>query len=174
MLKRTMNSFELSFDQIISILDRLGIRYESLKTDSHNRLSVLCPNTSHNDKNFGNAYIYTNYPYAVTCFVCGYHTNIIKVICDRLNVAYGEAFKFLKNELNIETNFLYNINDNLKPKVKENKVERIEKSDYEKLYLKNINPDEFYYTKKRGISKEFIDKHNIKYCFGGLKNKYND
>jgi hypothetical protein len=151
--------------QIISALDRLGIKHER-EPNHKGWLSVLCPNPMHNDHDFGNCSVNVNSGF-VKCFSCGYGSKgesrktIIDVVKDNLSYSFKEAKQFI--EEGFSTSFIQPIQIEAKPK----KV-RIRSE----LVSFDFNPDDFLYTKSRGFSKSFVKEFNIKLAYGGWFDDY--
>ncbi len=106
-------------------------------------LSILCP--FHNDHNFGSCSININNG-IISCFVCGSHH-----INDLL--AENKAIDFSYKEEVQQQEIKKPISKKLTPDFKFNFISM------------PLNPEQFYYTKQRGFTKEFCEQFNIVRCF---------
>jgi hypothetical protein len=161
-----MTNFQPSAYQIISALDRLGIKREGDQPNHKGWLSILCPN--HNDKNFGSCSINLISGF-VKCFVCHYgdrgssRKSIVNLVQDRMGLDYKGAKQFIEEGLFTSCNQII-IED--KPK-KRNRV----KSLYNFTSV-DLDSTEFYYTQQRGFTEEFIKNFNIRRVVSGWFNDY--
>jgi len=126
---------------IYDALNRLNIKYKG-KPNHKSWLSILCP--THNDKHYGSCSININTG-IINCWVCGSnHINNLLDSKTNLNFTYTEERK---------SEEVKKVNPKLSEQMKYNFVNM------------KINPDDYYYTRTRGFTQEFIDYFNIVRCF---------
>lgn len=126
-------------------------------------LEILCPSLSHNDQNYGNAGI-NLITGKINCFSCGLNKNIIDFLKDIYNYSFKEAMNFLEDIYTPSNLSQISAIDTFPKK------EKIKKIKYDFTFT-SFNPQNFYYTRIRGFTKEFCDKFNIVYS---ISNKYTD
>lgn len=148
---------QLSYQNIISILDRFNIKHES-KPNHKNWLAILCPN--HNDKHFGSCSI-NIHSGAINCFSCGYKRNIISFVKDHTGI---QDFKELL--VYLEANFYINYNSIGYTIQKEKQIDKIEVSKKINTNIHNfrtekINCSKYKYLVDRGFTNEFCSYFNI-------------
>lgn len=152
--------FQPSTYQIISTLNGLGLKHED-QPNSKGWLSIQCPNPSHFEQVHDNCSINLNSGF-ISCFSCGYGKKgspaktIVNAVMDRLNFSYREAVQFIEQGLSCGVSNAQVID----PVKKVNKRKRA-------LYnfsMLDINPDNFYYTKQRRFTEDFIKQFNIKHA----------
>jgi hypothetical protein len=157
--------FQPSAYQIISTLDRLGVKREGDQPNHKGWLSILCPN--HQDENFGSCSINLTSGF-IKCFVCGYGSkgdsrkSIVNLVMDRMGFDFNQAKQF------IEEGLYSSLNQTIVPK---EKPKRKIKPIYSFTSI-DLNADKWYYTKLRGITQEFVDTFNIKRVVSGWFNDY--
>lgn len=131
-----------------SALDRANIntliRQANLKTrgkpNHKGWLSILCP--FHNDENFGSCSINIETG-AISCFVCGSH--------------------HINQLIDTNKNFHFLSNTEVKKEVKKQPV-LYSNSDYN-FIKKQVDPEDFLYTKEREFTNEFCDYFKVCRCF---------
>lgn len=156
----------LTINEIINVLNKLGIQLKNNNPNSKGWLSILCPSPYHNDKHFGNCSININNG-VVKCLSCGYTKNIYSVVMDNLKCSYKEALDFIDKD----SNYFFNIK-----KIKDIKKEDINKkitqnNEYNFAHIE-LNPDIYHYTKSRNITKEFCEYFKIRHALSGLIDDY--
>jgi len=150
-----------SQQQILSALNRLGIKHQKNIT-SKGWLGIICPNPSHNDKEFGNASINMSNG-VVSCFSCGYKRHIVGVIQDQLHIDFKEACQYMENDC-------INYSSVITPAPQRRKV-KVEKIQYDHMSVA-FNPDNYHYTKSRGFTKEFCDTFNVHRIISRYNSEY--
>jgi len=147
---------ELNASQILSCIDRLGIKRES-QPNHKGWLLILCPNPAHHDKNMKNCAVNVNTS-VVSCFVCAYKKNLYGVVKDNLNVSFSEAKEFIENT----TKYVTTVNNYI-PNDESNTV-KFDGKKVEELMLVDFDPEYYKYTKDRGFTKEFCKQFHISLC----------
>ena len=161
-----MTNFQPSSYQIISALDRLGIKREGDQPNHKGWLSILCPN--HNDKNFGSCSINLTSGF-VKCFVCHYgdrgssRKSIVNLVQDKTGLNYKGAKQFIEEGLFTSYN---------QTVIEEKPKKRARVKALYNFTSIELNPDEFYYTQQRGFTEEFVKNFNIKRSMSGWFNDY--
>lgn len=144
-------------------LIELGISFNPNRINK-DWMQVLCP--SHHDTHFGSASINLSSG-VISCFVCGHNTSIIKLFMERKNCSYKEIIKYIFDDFNF---FIKNDRfEKIEIKEKKQSFKRIEIKDYTTM---SFSPEDFYYTKIRGYTKEFCEKFNIRLCLGSEYDDY--
>jgi DNA primase len=126
---------------IYDAIHKANIKYKG-KANHKGWLSILCP--FHSDEHFGSCSINIDNG-TISCFVCGTH-HINDLLQTNINIQFNytkqpqkEQIKHISKKLSSEKKF-----------------------NFVSMPLK---PDEFYYTKQRGFTKEFCETFNIVRCF---------
>jgi len=148
------------------IIHELGIKYESKINDGW--LKCHCISGIHKDKNPSMG-IHLNTG-VIHCFACGLNTNIYKLVQQRLNISYKEAIKHVNGETDI-----YIPQDpvqNLKQEVPENKIYVQPKQNYPFVSMPLTKPEDYFYTRLRGYTKQYCDEFNIQVALSGLYEDY--
>ena len=127
---------------IFKALDSLGIKHQS-KPNNRGWIPIIC--IFHSDKNFGNASINVNSG-VISCYRCGVSKNISTLLKER------------------NSNYTYIPQTNYQPEIKK-EVKKSTNIDSKLIYRfihKEIdNPEDFYYLKQRGFTKEFCKEFKI-------------
>jgi DNA primase len=123
-------------------------------------LSILCP--AHDDHNYGSASI--NLESGVTsCFSCHQSVSVIELIKQRYNTNFRGVIELLDGHTEIHT--FYDVIQSLKKERKESKILH----EFEEI---SFDPYFYYYTIKRGFTKEFCKQFNVTRCLNGIYNDY--
>lgn len=130
----------------MQLLNQCSIKTNG-KVNHKGFMQILCP--FHNDKHYGSCDIHINTG-TISCFVCGKHH--ISTLLNKHNINININFEFKKFEKEEEVK--KTISDRF----------NISKNDYNFVY-KKINPKDYYYTRQRGFTQEFIDTFQIVRCF---------
>lgn len=147
--------------QIIATIDALGLKHEN-EPNHKGWVSIQCPNPSHYEEVHDNCSININSGF-VKCFSCGYgnkgesRKSIVNVVMDRLNYDYKQAKQFIEQGLGVSFSGASIQAQQEKPKKKRQRA----------LYnftMMDFNPNDYYYTKQRGFTQEFIDTFNVKHA----------
>lgn len=134
------DNFNKNID-IISALNTLNIKHQN-KPNSKGWIDIICP--LHNDHSFGNASININSG-VISCFKCGQSKNISSLLKER------------------NSNYIYTPQILIQPKIKK----QIQNSSINKDLIYNFihkeidKPEDFYYLKQRGFTKEFCKEFKI-------------
>lgn len=134
------DNFNKNID-IITALTSLNIKYRG-KANSKGWIDIICP--LHDDKNFGNASININSG-VISCFNCGQSKNISSLLKERNSV-----YTFIPSTIQPEIK---------KIEIKKNNINK--NLIYNFIYKEIDNPDDFFYLKQRGFTKEFCKEFKI-------------
>lgn len=131
-------------------------------------LSILCPN--HSDRNFGSCSINVESGY-IKCYSCGFKKSIISVLSSRMCISTKEAIEKLKNLGSgyFSSPTYYEIVEEIKPFTSSYMNKRLTGHI---LISSSIDPEDYYYTRKRGFTKEFCDTFKIERCFSDRYEDY--
>jgi len=150
-----------------SIINSLGIKYGSTTLKS-GWLQCHCVSGSHKDENPSmGIHMSTG---VVHCFACGLNTNIYKLVQQRLNISYKEAIKHINGDSDI-----YIPQDpvqNLKQEQNENKIYVQPKQNYPFVSMPLTKPEDYFYTRLRGYTKQYCGEFNIQVALSGLYEDY--
>jgi 5S rRNA maturation endonuclease (ribonuclease M5) len=126
---------------VIEALNTLGIKHQN-KPNSKGWLPIIC--IWHNDKDFGNASVNVNSG-VIKCFKCGETGNVSSLLKERnsnytfVPSAITQPVKQeIKKSVNIDSSLIYRF-----------------------IYKEIDNPEDFYYLKQRGFTKEFCKEFKI-------------
>jgi 5S rRNA maturation endonuclease (ribonuclease M5) len=125
---------------VIDALNQLNIKHEN-RPNSKGWLNIICP--FHRDSSFGNASVNVNSG-VISCFKCGASKNISTLLRD-----HNSVYEFVPTVPIVQRR---------KEIVKSKNITN--KLNYNFIH-KEIDPDEFYYLKQRGLTKEFCDEFKI-------------
>lgn len=160
-----MQTVKFSLPQIKAVLNTLSIpTNDEIK---NNWLGILCPLPQHSgrDKHFGNCSINIETG-IISCFACGYASHIIGIYKDRMNVSYKEAYKCVMGSE-------FSSSQKVTIKREQKEIEPTFKSIAERNFTEiDLIPENFYYTRKRGFTKEFCNQFGLKHCISGNYNDY--
>lgn len=148
--------------QIISAIDRLSIYRES--EPNHKRwLQIECPNLGHFEKVHDNCFI--NIDSGICkCWSCGYTKHIVNVVMERMGYSYKEACSFIEEGIGSSSFYIAKFEDVKKEKPKRKLV-------IDDFTCIDFDPNNYYYTRQRGFTKEFCNTFGIKHC---LSDRYED
>ena len=153
--------------QIIATLDNLGLKHES-HPNHKGWLQCQCPNPTHYEQVHDNCSVNLNSGF-IKCFSCGYgnkgesRKSIVNAVMDRLNYSYKEAIQFIEQGIACTTSIM----SQQTPKRK-----RVRKKPLYNFTMVDLNPNDFYYTRSRGFTEEFIKHFNIKHVTSSWFNDY--
>ena len=142
-----LNNYIHNID-IFSALNSLNIKHQN-KPNGKGWIPVVCP--FHHDKNYGNASININSG-VISCYKCGVSRNISSLLKER-QINYQFTPTIVEEQEVKKSN---NISDSLK---------------YYFIH-KEIDPNDFYYLKQRGFTKEFCDTFKVVRCFTDPNSDY--
>ena len=151
--------FQPTTYQIIATLDNLGLKHED-QPNHKGWLQCQCPNPTHYEQVHDNCSVNLNSGF-VKCFSCGYgnkgesRKSIINAVMDRLNYSYKEAIQFIEQGIACTTSYM--------PVQQTKTRKRIRKKALYNFTTTDLNPNDFYYTRIRGFTEEFIKQFNIKH-----------
>lgn len=131
------NNFQ-SNANIYDALNRACIKYKG-QPNHKGWLKIICP--FHNDHNYGNCSVNVNSGH-ISCFVCGKH--------------------HIRDLVNVDATFTYKPEETKEIKKTASKLNPNLSYNFIKL---DLNPNDFYYTKQRGFTKEFCEQFGIVRCF---------
>jgi hypothetical protein len=158
---------DITRQEIVNTLSNLGIDH----ADSDKEwILIRCP--LHADKKMKNCGINT-ITSVIYCFSCKRSMNLVSLVQDKMNLQYKDAMKFIKGDNYIEScksSPDYNLKNNKRQKKKTDKKKQVYK--IEKEILLKLNPENFYYTSRRKLTREFCDKFEIKICWTGWYANY--
>ncbi len=158
----------LEADQIIATLDKLSITRAQEPT-GQNWISVLCP--YHDDRNLGSAYISldTSIFYCQSCKTSSNLYSIVKYLTGFSNPK--EIFEYMGQTGNAYYDEA--LNDKKKSTKPIETINEENKKSIKRKFIPHttlIDPGNYHYTRKRGITLEFINKYQITKCeFGFYK-----
>jgi 5S rRNA maturation endonuclease (ribonuclease M5) len=141
---------------ILSALNHLGIKAGDTK---NNWIKIRCINPTHLDENPSAGIQVGTGIYH--CFSCGYKTNIVKIVQNKLLLnSYKEAKDFVLN------NSILSFSNNIPRFISEKKPEKkiIKKENNYSLEVTPFNPQDYYYTSIRGFTNDFCKIFNINHC----------
>jgi DNA primase len=147
----------LNAQQIVAVLDKLGIEHATLP-NFKNWLLCKCANPAHNDKNMSNAGISLNSG-MFNCFSCGYKKHIINIVQDHLKIEYKQALEYINKGYNIYSNTYKTTHSNVQLNAE---VHKTQYTIYQFTHI-SLNPDKYYYTKVRGFTKDFCEQFEIRH-----------
>ena len=160
-----MSSIQFSSYQILSALDRIGIKRDGSQPNSKGWLSVLCPNPSHHDHSFGNCSINLNSGF-IKCYSCGYGDkgnakSIIDIVKDNMGFDFKQAKQFIEEGLYASP---------IQSKIETEKPKK--KRERKQFVTLDLDPDKYYYTRQRKFSHFFVKEFNVKIGASGWFNDY--
>ncbi len=81
-------------DKLHDAVDAIAVaEYFGIPMEKHGRrISILCPNSEHNDEHFGNCFLYEH---GYHCFACGAYGDAVNLLMEAENMSRREAFDFL-------------------------------------------------------------------------------
>jgi DNA primase len=159
---------QLTYQKICQIINDLNIEYETLEPNSGGYIKVRCIFGTHADNN-PSCFVHSQTG-AIHCKSCKNSTSLLKYYAEENNLSYKEACANLGESKSL---FSFNIPTSSPKKVSISPKLPIKNSiiKYEG-YLKEFNPTEIEYTSKRGYTKEYCEKHDIKLGIGGKYHNY--
>lgn len=138
-------------ENVISMLNLLGIDYDASKISTNGWISCLCP--MHSDRHYGNAAVNINSG-VISCFSCGQKVSLLKLAKQR-------------NLLNIENYIPKDFVSSIPHQVKR----EIINYNYDFSYIP-LDPDKHSYTKSRGYTKGFCEEFQVVHCISGDYENY--
>lgn len=155
---------DFSAFEIRDTLTRLNIKH----VVERDRISLICP--FHADRNLGSAFIRFS-DGLFKCFSCGHPSNIIGIAKKVLNCSGKEAVDFIKKKQVSYAHIAPSISSEVEIKNEQEQEEKIKKriqdERYENLRLINFDPLEYFYTRSKGYTLDFVKAFNIKLCTFG-------
>lgn len=160
----------LTDKEILTAIYLLGIDLEENQPSSNGWIQITCPSADHKDDNPSCGINLNNG--VVHCFGCGLSTNILKLYQYANNFeTYKEALDDLNSKTPLEIiEFLNQQKEQQKDYTKLEPV-KINKAEVQGILI-DFNPEDFYYTKVRGFTKEFCKQFNIRRCISGYFSEY--
>ena len=125
---------------VIEALNTLNIKYQG-HPNSKGWLSIICP--MHADKDFGNASANVNSG-VIACYKCGATKHISSLLKER-----GSNYVYTAPQVTTP----------VKPEVKKSSIDNT--MTYRFIHKEIDNPEDFYYLKQRGFTKEFCKEFKI-------------
>jgi len=166
------NEIKLTYQEIIYALDKLNVQHEDTP-NARGYLNVICP--MHSDSEYGNCGCDVTTG-ILHCFNCKNTKHVLQLVKERFNVSYNEAYKIVTNKdinnFNSITNLDYSLSRNNDSKRYKSKSVKSNFHFIDNNLLKPLNPEKYYYTKKRGFTKQFCESFNIKECIEGYYKGY--
>lgn len=148
---------KLTSNQILKAVNLLNIPTNN--EINGNWLGILCP--LHHDKNFGNASV--NLESGRTfCFSCKQGASVVDLLKSHFNIGFKEALEL------IDAHSINEINYIPQAKTKEKHQTNID-HDFTEI---TFDPNNYYYTRLRGFTKEFCKEFNITRCLSGIYDGY--
>lgn len=155
----------MEVSNISSVLNRLHIDY---KESSTSMIDLICP--FHSDENYGSCKINAHTGLGF-CFACQEGFDAIKLVRHINKCSFKEALSFL----NISTDNIYKssiLDMRYDTPTNKDKSNILTYQDYAQLSLTDINPEDYPYTKNRGMTYSFFRKFNVKLCDKGYYKNY--
>jgi DNA primase len=162
-----LEPLELSESQILDALDQSGVTYDSKYSDKEH--AVLCP--YHNDSKFGNAFV-NKVSGQFYCFACHKGSHVISIFRKQAGLSHAEACSRIGLEVQAK-NKVSNISQRAKKKQNVppansslSNTHQLTRPLYHAVPSKPAAIS--HYGERRGVDKEFIDKHNIRTVTSGF------